>query len=62
VQGTLDDHGAWEKVEQIVARIPGGTRLVFVQDADHFFAGHLEELDRAICDWVTEHHPELHKL
>jgi len=62
VQGTLDEHGAWEKVEQIVARIPGGTRIVFVQDADHFFAGPLEELDRAICDWVTEHHPELHKL
>jgi alpha/beta superfamily hydrolase len=62
VQGTLDEHGAWEKVEQIVARIPGGTRLVFVQNADHFFAGHLEELDKAICDWVTERHPELHKL
>ncbi|HTP68740.1 MAG TPA: alpha/beta family hydrolase [Dongiaceae bacterium] len=62
VQGTLDEHGAWEKVEQIVARIPGDTRLVFVQDADHFFAGHLEELDGAICTWMVERHPELRKL
>jgi alpha/beta superfamily hydrolase len=40
----------------------GDIRLVFVQDADHFFTGHLDELDRAICDWVLAHHPELHKL
>jgi len=62
VQGTLDEHGAWEKVEQIVARLPGETRLVFVQDADHFFAGHLDELDQGICSWMVERHPELHKI
>jgi alpha/beta superfamily hydrolase len=62
VQGTLDEHGAWEKVEQVVARIPGDTRLVFVQNADHFFTGQLDELDKAICEWVTERHPELRKI
>src|SRR3974390_3098867 len=59
VQGTLDEHGAWEKVEQIVARLPGETRLVFVQDADHFFAGHLDELDQGICSWMGERPPAL---
>lgn len=61
VQGTNDEHGAWEKVEQIVSRIPGDTRLVFVQDADHFFVGRLDHLDQAITDWLLERHPELHK-
>lgn len=62
VQGSRDEHGAWETVEETVARMAGDTRLVFVQDADHFFAGRLGELDRAICDWLTGRHPELHKL
>jgi len=62
VHGTQDEHGKWETVESVVARMPGDTRLVFVQDADHFFAGHLDELDRAICDWLAERHPDLRKL
>jgi alpha/beta superfamily hydrolase len=61
VHGTQDEHGKWETVESAIARMAGDTRLVFVQDADHFFAGHLGELDRAICDWLTERHAELHK-
>jgi alpha/beta superfamily hydrolase len=62
VHGTQDEHGKWETVESIVARMAGDTRLVFVQDADHFFAGHLDELDRAICDWLADRHPGLRKL
>lgn len=61
VHGTNDEHGKWETVESTVARMAGETRLVLVQDADHFFAGHLNELDRAISDWLTERHAELHK-
>jgi alpha/beta superfamily hydrolase len=62
VHGTRDQHGNWQTVERTVARMTGDTRLVLVHDADHFFAGHLHELDRAICDWLIERHPELHKL
>ena len=61
VQGINDEHGAREKVQQTVAHAAGETRLVFVQDADHFFAGQLDELDKAITDWLLEHHPELQK-
>jgi len=62
VQGTSDQFGAWEKVEPIVARIPGDSRLTFVQGADHFFTDRLPELDQAITSWLTERHPELKKL
>jgi uncharacterized protein len=62
VQGTNDEHGAWEKVETVVAHMAGDTRLSFVQDADHFFAGKLDQLDQAITTWLTERHPQLHKL
>jgi uncharacterized protein len=62
VQGTNDQHGAWEKVESVVAVAAGDTRLSFVQDADHFFAGFLDQLDQAITTWLVERHPELKKI
>lgn len=62
IQGTNDEHGAWEKVEQAVPRMPGETRLVFVQDADHFFVGRLDQVDQAITNWLIERHPQLSKL
>jgi uncharacterized protein len=62
VQGTQDQYGGWEKVESVVAQIAGDTRLSFVQDADHFFAGHLEQLDQAITTWLVERHPDLKRL
>jgi uncharacterized protein len=62
VQGTNDEHGSWEKVEPVVAQMAGETRLQFVQGADHFFTGMLEQLDQAITSWLLERHPELRKL
>ena len=62
VQGAKDEHGTAEKLETVVAGIPGETRVTFVQDADHFFTGRLKEVDRAITTWLTERHPELKKL
>jgi uncharacterized protein len=59
VQGTEDAHGAQEKVKEVVSRVAGENRMVFVEKADHFFTGHLQELDKAIFDWVTERHPQL---
>jgi alpha/beta superfamily hydrolase len=62
VQGTKDQYGSWEKLEPFIARTGGDTRLVFVQDADHFFTGQLDKLDQAITTWLTDRHPELTKL
>jgi alpha/beta superfamily hydrolase len=46
-------------VEEVVAALPGENRLVVVQAADHFFAGHLDEFNTAIAGWLTEFHPAL---
>jgi uncharacterized protein len=61
VHGANDEHGASKKVQELVAALPGENRLVFVSDADHFFAGHLGEFDQAITTWLIERHPELAK-
>jgi len=62
VHGANDEHGARNKVADVVAALPGENKLVFIEDADHFFAGHLDQLDQAITEWLTLRHPELHSL
>ena len=59
VQGANDEHGAQHKAEELVAALPGENQLVFISDADHFFAGKLNQLDRAITVWLVRRHPEL---
>jgi alpha/beta superfamily hydrolase len=62
VHGKNDEHGAWQRVEQVVSRLPGENKLVFVEHADHFFAGHLQELDQAISTWLSERHTNLKRF
>jgi alpha/beta superfamily hydrolase len=54
VHGSSDEHGDVEKLRALVSRVETHTEatLVVVPDADHFFEGHLEEMKRAIADWV----------
>ncbi len=59
VHGSEDQFGARKKVEETVAALPGENRLVMIENADHFFAGHLDEFNAAISTWLTERHPEL---
>jgi alpha/beta superfamily hydrolase len=59
VHGSNDKFGARKKVEETVAALTGENRLVVVEDADHFFAGHLDEFNAAIANWLTERHPAL---
>jgi uncharacterized protein len=59
VHGSNDKFGARKKVEETVAALTGENRLVVVEDADHFFAGHLDEFNAAIAGWLTERHPAL---
>jgi alpha/beta superfamily hydrolase len=58
VHGAKDEHGARPKVEEIVSSLPGENLLVVVEDADHFFRGHLDHLDRAITEWLVRRHAE----
>ena len=62
VHGANDEHGARHRVQHMVSTLPGENKLVFVEDADHFFAGRLEQLDQAISEWIRSRHPELYPL
>jgi hypothetical protein len=62
VHGAEDQFGDRKRVEEVVAELPGENRLVVVEHADHFFAGHLDEFNAAIAAWLTERHPELRSM
>ncbi len=53
VHGSDDEYGAVEKVKTLVASLPGENHLVVVEDADHFFKGKLDQVDRAITSWIA---------
>ena len=54
VSGARDQFGPRARLEQLVASLPEPKRLVIIEGADHFFAGRLAELRRAIEEWVRE--------
>ncbi len=54
VLGAHDKFAATEKVESLVASLPGSKHLVIVENTDHFFAGKLGQLDHAIHSWLTK--------
>jgi uncharacterized protein len=53
VHGENDEHGDIAKVRELLPAFAGVNTLVEVPSADHFFAGKLHQLDRAITDWLT---------
>jgi alpha/beta superfamily hydrolase len=57
VHGAEDEYGDIAKLKLLVQSLPGENQLVVVGGADHFFAGKLQEVDRAIKKWVEERHP-----
>jgi uncharacterized protein len=54
VLGAHDKFADSEKVQSLVASLPGSNHLVIVENADHFFAGRLDQLDHAINSWLTK--------
>ena len=55
VHGDADEFGGAEKLRALVATLPAESRarLVVIENADHFFEGRLDELKRAITDWIS---------
>ncbi len=55
VHGDRDEFGSVEKLRTLVESLPAEShaRLVVIENADHFFEGRLDELKRAITDWVN---------
>ena len=62
VHGANDQFSERVKLEQVVGTLPGDNQLVIVEDADHFFAGHIQEFNTAVLAWLRERHPGLHPL
>ncbi len=59
VQGGHDQFGSKQNLQELVDAMPEPKRLVFIEGADHFFAGKLDQVDAALRKWIKERHPEL---
>jgi uncharacterized protein len=53
VHGSNDKHGDIGRVRQMVASLPGENELAVVDSVDHFFTGKIEELGKAIREWLN---------
>jgi hypothetical protein len=54
VQGENDSLGGKAAIATLVARLPEPKQLHVVGASDHFFTGHLDELQEAIARWAAE--------
>jgi uncharacterized protein len=56
VHGDHDEFGNVEDLRRLVSRLPAEAQaeLVVIEDADHFFEGHLDEMKRAITEWLEK--------
>ena len=63
VTGEFDQFGPPKKLRAVVERFPpeiqAQTRVEFIAGGDHFFKGHLPELEQVISAWIVGRHPEL---
>ena len=64
VSGEFDQFGPPQELRTIVNSFPqhvAAQTEVAIAGGDHFFTGHLPELDAAISAWLVRRHPELRK-
>ena len=65
VTGEFDQYGPPDKLHALVGQfspqVKEQTSVAIVRGADHFFTGHLADLDRAISDWIVARHAELYE-
>jgi alpha/beta superfamily hydrolase len=56
VHGDRDEFGKVEHLRALVSRLPAEAHaeVEIIRNADHFFEGRLDELKRAITDWIKE--------
>jgi alpha/beta superfamily hydrolase len=52
IQGGNDQFGSRDKLELLFATLPAPKQLVFIDGADHFFAGQLDAVGTTIGVWV----------
>jgi alpha/beta superfamily hydrolase len=54
LSGSNDAFANPEQLAEIFASAADPKRLIVIPGADHFFAGHLEEMRNAIGGWIRE--------
>jgi alpha/beta superfamily hydrolase len=54
LQSAHDQFGSRERVEALFEKLPEPKKLVFIDAPDHFFAGKLPEMGRALEQWITK--------
>jgi alpha/beta superfamily hydrolase len=63
INGEFDMYGPPLKLRTMADAFPPHvkeqTSVAVISGADHFFAGHLPELERTISDWIVARHPDL---
>ncbi|HXX71116.1 MAG TPA: alpha/beta fold hydrolase [Candidatus Acidoferrum sp.] len=52
IQGGNDPFGSRENLEALFASVPEPKQLVFIEGADHFFLGHLDEISTVMDAWL----------
>jgi alpha/beta superfamily hydrolase len=52
IQGGNDQFGSRANIEALFATLPEPKSLAIVEDADHFFTGHLNQIAAAIHSWL----------
>src|SRR5215469_5988401 len=58
IQGGNDQFGSQENVNELFDELPDPKKLVFVEGADHFFTGKLDQMTAAIGAWLDERYPD----
>jgi alpha/beta superfamily hydrolase len=53
VSGAQDQYGPTENIRKLFDLAPEPKKLVIIEDAGHFFEGHLAEMQAAIQEWVS---------
>ena len=53
ISGTRDQYGPQEQVTAVIANAKPPAELVWIEDADHFFVGNLDQVRDAIAEWTN---------
>jgi len=53
ISGTRDQYGPQEQVTAVIANAKPPAELVWIEDADHFFVGKLDQVRDAIAEWTN---------
>jgi alpha/beta superfamily hydrolase len=53
LSGALDPYGPEHELERLAAAAPEPKKLVLIENAGHFFEGHLTEMQTALQGWVA---------